>query len=260
MKITFLGTCAGTEPMERRRYSSFVLESGGKLYWFDAGEGCSRTAHLMGIDLLNICSIFITHSHIDHIGGLASLLWQVTKLSMIKVQELRHGKIRLFLPDLKILAAIRTILHPTLKDYEPYGIELEILPEEVTDRVLVDDDNIKVTAYHNHHLAKGEDEPWRSFSYKIETEGKILVYSGDVKSYTDLDDALSEGCDALIIETGHFKVDEVYEYCRDRHVGKVLFSHCGKEILENYDASAKKLRKTFGDNAIICEDRMVLEI
>ena len=260
MKITFLGTCAGTEPMKRRRYSSFVAEIGEKLYWFDAGEGCSRTAHLMGIDLLNIKSIFISHSHIDHIGGLASLLWQVTKLSMIKVQDLKFGKIKLFLPDLKILDATREILHPTLKDYEPYGIKLEILPEEVTDRVLLDDGTVKVTAYHNHHLSKAEGEPWRSFSYRVETEGKTLVYSGDVKSYSDLDEALSEGCDALIIETGHFKVDEVYEYCKSKNVGKVLFSHCGKEILEHYEASAQKLKDTFGNNAIICEDRMVLEI
>ena len=81
-----------------------------------------------------------------------------------------------------------------------------------------------------------------------------------MKSYSDLDGALSEGCDALIIETGHFKVDEVYEYCKSKNVDKVLFSHCGKEILEHYEASAQKLKDTFGDNAIICEDRMVIEI
>lgn len=260
MKISFLGTCAGTEPMERRRYSSFVVEIGGKLYWFDAGEGCSRTAHLMGIDLLNIHSIFISHSHLDHIGGLPGLLWQVTKLSMIQLRELNHGKINLFLPDIGKLEAIREILSPNLKDYEPYGIKLKILPEEVTDRVLLDDGTVKVTAYHNHHLSRAEGEPWRSFSYKVETEGKILVYSGDVKSYSDLNAALSEGCDALIIETGHFKVDEVYEYCKSKNVGKVLFSHCGREILEHYEASAQKLKDTFGNNAIICEDRMILEI
>uniref|UniRef100_UPI0040567E5D MBL fold metallo-hydrolase n=1 Tax=Agathobacter sp. TaxID=2021311 RepID=UPI0040567E5D len=260
MKIIFLGTCAGTEPMERRRYAAFVVEINEKLYWFDAGEGCSRTAHLMGIDLLNIKNIFISHPHIDHIGGLASLLWQVTKLSMIKVQDLTYGKINLFLPDLKTLEAVREILRPTLKDYEPYGIELEILPEEVTDRVLFDDGDVKITAYHNHHLKKADDEPWRSFSYKLETEGKTLVYSGDLGSYSDLDEALTDGCDALIIETGHFKVDEVYEYCRNKNVGKVLFSHCGKEILEDYDGAVKKLMETFGDKAVICEDRMVLEI
>ncbi|MBR6729014.1 MAG: MBL fold metallo-hydrolase [Clostridia bacterium] len=260
MKISFLGTCAGTEPMERRRYSSFVLETCGKLYWFDAGEGCSRTAHLMGIDLLNISNIFISHAHIDHIGGLTNLLWQVTKLSMIKVEELKHGKINLFLPDLKTLEGVRELLRPTLKDYEPYGIELEILPKEVADGLLIHDDNIKVSAYHNHHLKKGPDEPWRSFCYKIEAEGKTLVYSGDLGSYSDLDDALSNGCDALIIETGHFKIDEVYEYCHSKNVDKVLFSHCGKEILENYEASALKVNEVFGEKAVICEDRMVLEL
>lgn len=41
MKLYFLGTCAGTEPMPDRTHTSFALESGGSIYWFDAGEGCS---------------------------------------------------------------------------------------------------------------------------------------------------------------------------------------------------------------------------
>ena len=44
MKLIFLGTCAGTEPMPDRKHASFVLEVGATLYWFDAGEGCSYTA------------------------------------------------------------------------------------------------------------------------------------------------------------------------------------------------------------------------
>ena len=52
MKIHFLGTCAGTEPMPGRRHTAMILESGNKFYQFDAGEGCSYTAYAeMKLDL-----------------------------------------------------------------------------------------------------------------------------------------------------------------------------------------------------------------
>lgn len=58
MKIHIFGTCAGTEPIPGRRHVSFAIERNGYIYWFDAGEGCSYTAHLMGVDLLSIKSIY----------------------------------------------------------------------------------------------------------------------------------------------------------------------------------------------------------
>ena len=66
MKLTFLGTCAGTEPMPGRRHTSFVVEDKGRVYWFDTGESCSYTAHLANIDLLSTRAIFISHTHMDH--------------------------------------------------------------------------------------------------------------------------------------------------------------------------------------------------
>lgn len=69
MKLHFLGTCSGTEPMPDRKHTSFAIETGDRLYWFDAGEGCSYTAHLMGLDLLSLCKVVISHPHMDHVGG-----------------------------------------------------------------------------------------------------------------------------------------------------------------------------------------------
>ena len=60
MHLTFLGTCAGTEPMPDRKHTSFAIEYNGKVYWFDAGAGCSYTAHLLGIDLLSVRAMFFS--------------------------------------------------------------------------------------------------------------------------------------------------------------------------------------------------------
>ena len=43
--VHILGSCAGTEPMPGRMHTSLALTVGKRLYFFDAGEGCSWTAH-----------------------------------------------------------------------------------------------------------------------------------------------------------------------------------------------------------------------
>ena len=69
MEIFVLGSCSGTEPQAGRHHTSWVLRYRNELYWFDAGENCSYTAHLAGLDLLTSRAVFISHPHIDHIGG-----------------------------------------------------------------------------------------------------------------------------------------------------------------------------------------------
>ena len=71
MKLVFLGTCAGTEPMPDRKHAAIALEVEGRLYWFDAGEGCSYTAHNLGMDVLKVKTVVISHPHLDHTGGLS---------------------------------------------------------------------------------------------------------------------------------------------------------------------------------------------
>lgn len=257
MKITFLGTCAGTEPMPTRNHTSFCIEENGRVYWFDAGEGCSRTAHLMGIDLLAIKKIIISHAHMDHIGGLANLLWSIKKLCIMnELAKPKYGDIGLYSPNMNAVDAALKIAEETLNGY---NTSFDVKAHSVQDGILFDEDGFKVTAFHNFHLGE-KGEPWRSFTYRIETDNKTVVYSGDVKNYSELDEAIGNSCDALIIETGHHKIDSAYEFCKDKKIGKIFFNHCGREILNNYEASAKKIAEKFGDKAVICEDKMVAEI
>ena len=52
MKIYFLGTCSGTEPIAGMHHCSLVFEINGAYYWFDAGESCAYTAHTSGMDIM----------------------------------------------------------------------------------------------------------------------------------------------------------------------------------------------------------------
>ena len=60
MKIHYLGTCSGTEPMPGMHHVSLMIDVNGSLYWFDAGECCAYTAYTSGIEVMTVRAIFLS--------------------------------------------------------------------------------------------------------------------------------------------------------------------------------------------------------
>lgn len=255
MKLHFLGTCAGTEPMPDRRHACVVLELNDRLYWFDAGEGCSITGHLMGLDLLKVKKITISHPHMDHVGGLGNLLWNIRKLASVKKHT--PDDIDLYTPLCEVTDSVLALL---INAESGFGKNFEINVHEVNDGVLFDDGFVKVTAFHNEHITAHEKKKWISFSYLIEAEGKRVVYSGDLKDYAELDKPIGDCCDAVITETGHFGIDKAYEYLKDKNVTHIYFSHNGREIINFPGQSREKVARCFEGRAVIAEDKMTVEL
>jgi L-ascorbate metabolism protein UlaG (beta-lactamase superfamily) len=267
MKVTILGSCSGTEPMAGRRHVSFTVETGGGVYWFDAGEGCSYTAHLLGIDLLAVRAIFITHTHMDHIGGLPNLLWTMRKINgrtQDPARRLDGKRVRALLPDLAPWEGIVRLLGGTEDNFE---IEYELRPERYGDGVIYDDGTLRVTALHNAHLGTPEGAPpcgedWRSYSFRIEADGQAIVFSGDVQSVKELAPLWRAPCDALLMETGHHKVEDICAYLRDSAapIGQLVFIHHGRAILRDPIGEAIKARTMLTIPVSVADDGMVLEL
>ena len=256
MKIYIFGSCSGTEPIEGMHHTSLAFEINERVYWFDAGENCSYTAHLMGVDLLSVSDIFISHPHMDHVGGLGNLLWNIRKLSIVKKQLPKYGDVKVYIPDTDTFDGIMKILKNTKGNSKT---DYDILAEKTTDSCLLKNKDIEVVAFHNNHLPYSE-KGWQSFSFCIKSQGKKIVYSGDVKGLEDLSEFLCDGCDVLLMETGHHKAEDICQQIKDKYkIDSLYFLHHGRGIINDFEGTLNRCKKII-PSVNLCYDGDVISI
>jgi len=263
MKLTFLGTCSGTEPVAGYHHCSFTVETDGGVYFFDAGEHCSYAAHVGGIDLLSVRAIFISHPHMDHVGGLPNLLWTMRKLAGLhrpQPHPLASRTVTVATPCRSSFDGMLRMLAETEGDFH---IDWTIDHRDVIDGEVFDDGDLRVAAMHNLHMGEPSGgRPWRSFSYRIEAEGKRVVFSGDVRSIAELEPLAGAGCDLLLMETGHHVIPDICRYLAGARwpIGQVAFIHHGRATLADPDGQAAAGSDILGEPVIVLADGMTMEL
>jgi len=209
-QIITLGTRGGPLPSKDRAQSSNLLVVDGTLYLIDAGDGVTRRIVQAGHDFRKIGKVFITHPHSDHTAGLATLLvsaWEYQRREPIDiygggVESLVKGAIAYLTPNAEIRwaegkkAPMADLFHG----------------HDVTPGVVHQDANVKVIAVENTHFNFPQETPpygkYRSYSYRFETPGRVVVFSGDTGPSEALIE-LAKGADVLVTEVT--SADDVIE-------------------------------------------------
>src|SRR5689334_15536343 len=200
-KLITLGTRGGPLPTKDRAQSSNLLVVNGTLYLIDAGDGATRRIVQAGHDFRKVGKIFITHPHSDHTAGLATLLvsaWEYQRREPIDiygggVEALVKGAIAYLTPNAEIRwaegkkASMADLFHG----------------HDVGPGLVYQDANVKVTAVENTHFNFPEGSPpagkYKSFSYRFETPGRVIVFTGDTGPSEALTE-LAKGADVLVTE------------------------------------------------------------
>ena len=203
-----LGTAGGPPLRPLRAEPANVLEVNGNYYLFDSGEAVLRQLQGARIKPEQIRAAFISHHHLDHNAGLAELLmYRWTKASTplgVYGPPGTADMVKGILTGNRI-----TELSPIVVDGAPKQVLAKSaqgtdFPLATPNPVEVYNDGvIRVLAVTNTHFnfdpSSPEGKIARSYSYRIETSGRIYAYTGDTGESAAVT-ALAKGADLLISE------------------------------------------------------------
>ncbi|MEZ5358753.1 MAG: MBL fold metallo-hydrolase [Candidatus Zixiibacteriota bacterium] len=247
-EFIILGSSAGM-PQPGRVNSGYVLSVDGKHYQFDCGGGVSAAFRGAGLNPLALDSIFISHTHPDHICELP-LYIQMLYLAG------RKEPVTIFMPE-EAIVPIQDYFNALYLFREKLPFEIHFEP--VARGTMIERNGMSIHPIHNSHLigytdiirSYGFPNKMQSFSYLISVEGKSILYSADLGSEKDLGPFMTD-VDLLVVESTHIEPASLFDLAIDYHVKKTVLTHIA-EILD-INAVKNAADKAGYDGLIIAED------
>jgi ribonuclease Z len=255
-EITIIGSSSG-DPSPDRANASLLLNSGNRLYQFDAGEGFSSSILRLNIDHSDIATIFLSHGHADHFTGL------FLEIQMMHLAR-RTRQLSIYIPE-ELIEPVKSMLQTAYMFPERLGFEIIFNP--VKPDPVFRDDNIAVYARANTHLKQYEKDieekkysnKMQSYSYVIKTGKAKIIYSGDIGSLSDYADLLSD-CDLLITEGLHLDLEELFKLSTETGLKKLVLTHLSWEIYADPEPIKTLAAKHGLTDLIIARDGLKLTV
>jgi ribonuclease BN (tRNA processing enzyme) len=219
MKVTIIGSGTCVPSLERSSCSVLVETEKSKIL-FDCGVGTIRGLLKAEVTISELTHIFFSHLHPDHTGEFVSFLFSTKYPPDLSIRE----------PFTVVAARGFGEFYEGLKNVYGHWIQLPgilnlaELDNTEKDRFISDDFTIESLPV-NHTP--------RSLGYRIISEGKSVVYSGDT-DYCENMITLSQGADLLISEcalpdelkvTGHLTPSLAGEIAQKAGAKKLVLTH-----------------------------------
>jgi ribonuclease BN (tRNA processing enzyme) len=187
MKLVVLGS--GTSvPHPRRASAGYWLETQGGTLLLDAGADAPHRMAQEELDWGNLDAIWISHFHLDHLGGLAPFLFSVKWAPQTRD---RRKPLKIFGPQ-GLVQLIKTISDANNYKLLEQSFPVELIEVEAGQEFLILP-AVRANTLSTPHTAE-------SLAIRLtNTNGKTLVYSSDTGFSEHLAD-FSRGVTVLILE------------------------------------------------------------
>lgn len=249
MELIILGS--GTAiPSPRRGSPGLSVQAAGEYLLFDGGSGTLRSLARAGISFTDLDRIFYTHLHPDHTGDLVPLLFAMRNPDYPRLKPLFIYGPRGFQAFYeKLQAAYGQWMAPA--NYELIMAELE--------EKAVEGEGLRVIPRPVQHIKD-------SLAYRVEAEGRSLVFSGDT-AYCESLVELAKGADLLVLECSfpdewpnrlHLTPSEAGAIAALSGCRRLVLTHF-YPICDRYDI-VDQCRKSYDGEVIVAEDLMRITV
>ena len=214
MKFTTLGTSHG-DPTPTRFNTSTLLESGRAAYLFDAGAPVNALLIRRGVPFAKLRHLFVTHMHEDHVGGIPGLVKSFVKYPV------PGQKLAIHLPEREAIGAVLGFLRATHREW-PEGM---VVFDAIAPGMVWEDENVRVRAFPTRHM-ENERLAFPSFGFVIESGGRRVVYTGDLKfDFSDFPRNEFESEADCICECTHFPLERAMEVLAGLPIRSLICTH-----------------------------------
>lgn len=246
MTVTILGSGTGV-PRPDRCAPGLVVEAGNIRVLMDSGSGSAYQLARAGLHYHQLDHFFYSHyAHPDHINDLAELIFANNYFDPRRRRTLHvYGP-----PGMKDFYCRLIALFPILG-----AVDFPVMVHELGhDSIELGDFTVETRPLSHQQSA--------CVGYRLEREGKSIVYSGDT-DYCESLIELAQGADLLVVEcsfpnehkvAGHLTAAEVGSIARQAGVKKVVLTHLYPHS-DEVDVVAQ-VREVFPGEVIKAEDLM----
>lgn len=200
-----LGTNSGPLPNARRSEPANLLRVADQIVLIDVGDGAPEQLSKIGVGVDKVATVFISHLHFDHTGGLFALLgmrYQTVSPNVLTIygppgtQELVSGLLAAMQPFTRLSGASMRA-----RTQHPPAESVRVI--EIVDGSKVTLGPLLVTAATNSHYSFDAGSPeaaqFLSLSYRFDLPDRAIVYTGDTGPSENVE-RLATGADLLVSE------------------------------------------------------------
>lgn len=226
-----LGTKGGPVPNAERSQPANALIVAGKPWIVDCGDGAMERLAGAGFKPTDVDAVFISHLHLDHVGGLQGLIglrWMMGADTPLTVYGPPGTE--------RLVAAILQSLAPSLviaRDEPMKGLDPARMVKTVVLRGgdHIERGDVRISVVRNSHFDNPPGHPLdnasQSLSYRFDDRGYAITYTGDTGPSAAVEQ-LATGSNVLVSEVIDLaRTEEMYAAKRDLSAAqkKAMLNH-----------------------------------